>query len=112
GNGFELVAHAVPRLDEGVTRRRLVDLLPQPPHEDVHGAVAVRLAPAPELLEQLVARCDASAIERELVEQPELRRGQLGAPAVDVGLHLAWVDAQFLDLDRLASRCLVTANPP
>ena len=73
------VADAVARLDERVGRRLAVDLLAQAAHEDVHGPVAMRLAPAPELLQQLVAGDDAAAIERELVEEAELRRRQLGA---------------------------------
>src|SRR5436189_4206144 len=107
---LELVADAVPRLDERVPRRAAVDLLAQPAHEHVDGAVAVRLAPPPELLQQLVARRDAAAVERELVEEPELRRGQLRAFAVDEGLHRARVDRQLLDLDRLATRRLLAAN--
>src|SRR5438105_14138601 len=110
GDGFELVADAVARLDEGVTRRLLVDLLPQAADEDVHGTVAVGLAPSPELLQQFVARGDAALIERELVEQPELGRRQLGTTSVDIGLHLAGVDAQLFYLDRLAARCLVATN--
>ena len=55
---------------------RAVDLVAQPADEDVDGAVAVALAPAPDLLQQLVARDDAAAVERELVEQPELGRRQ------------------------------------
>ena len=87
-------------------RRAVVDLLAQPPDEDVDGAVAVRLAAAPHLLQQLVARDDAAAVERERVEQPELGRRQLGALAVDERLHLARVDPQLLDLDRVAALLL------
>src|SRR6185437_5990631 len=43
-------------------------------------------------------------------EQPELRRRQVRALAVDVRLHLARVDAQLLDLDRLATRRLLAAD--
>ena len=53
---------------------------------------------------------DAAAVEGKLVEEPELRRRQLGARAVDVRLHLARVDAQLLDLDRLAARRLLAAD--
>src|SRR5947208_3473398 len=51
--GLELVADAEAGLDERMLRRVAVDLLTQAPHEDVDGAVAVRLAPAPDLLQQL-----------------------------------------------------------
>src|SRR5581483_2845342 len=51
---LELVADAEARLDEAVAGRAPVDLLPEPPHEDVDGAVAVGLAAAPHLLQQLV----------------------------------------------------------
>ena len=83
-----------------------VDLLPQPADEDVDRAVAVRLAAAPDLLQQLVAGDDAAAVERERVEEPELGRRQPGALAVDERLHLARVDAQLLDLDRVAAPLL------
>ena len=110
GFGLELVADAEARLDERVARRDAVDLLAQPADEDVDGAVAVRLAPPPHLLQQLVARDDAAAVERERVEQLELGRRQLGAAAVDERLHLARVDAQLLDLDRLAAPLLGRAH--
>src|SRR6266511_530223 len=110
GHRLELVADSVPRLDERVTRRAPVDLLPQPPHEDVDGAIAPRLAPPPELLQQLVARHDAAAVERELVEEAELGRSEPAALAVDVSLHLAGVDAQLLDLDRLTTLGLGRPN--
>ena len=84
-------------------RREAVDLLAQAADEHVHGAVAMRLAPAPHLLQQLVAGHDAAAVERERVEQAELGRRQPGALAVDERLHLARVDPQLLDLDRLAA---------
>src|SRR2546423_2918693 len=105
--GVELVAHAVARLDERVPRRAAVDLLAHLADEDVDGAVAVRLAPAPDALEQLVARHDAAALQRERVEQPELGRRQAGGVAVDVRLDLVGVDAELLDLDRLAARGLL-----
>ena len=47
GDGLELVPHAVPRLDERVARGALVDLLAQAADEDIHRAVAMRLATAP-----------------------------------------------------------------
>ena len=94
-------------------RRRPVDLLAQPPDEDVDRAVAVRLAAAPDLLEQLVAGHDAPALEGQLVEQPELGRCQLGALSVDERLHLARIDPQLLDLDRLAAwRVVAPKRPP
>src|SRR4051794_38006823 len=52
---LELVADSVARLDERVPWRVAVDLVAQPPHEDVDGPVAMRLAPAPDPLQQLVA---------------------------------------------------------
>src|SRR5438552_3158203 len=108
--GLELVADAEARLDERVPRRRPVDLLAQPAHEHVDGPVAVRFAAPPHLLQQLVARHHAAAVERKRVEQPKLGRRQLGAAAVDERLHLAWVDAQLLDLDRLTALFLGRPN--
>src|SRR2546421_8541110 len=99
--GVELVAHAVARLDERVPRRAAVDLLAHLADEDVDGAVAVRLAPAPDALQKLVARHDPPALQGERVQQPELRRREAGGVAVDVRLHLIRVDAELLDLDRL-----------
>ena len=84
-------------------RRVAVDLLAQAAHEHIDRTVAMRLAPPPHFLQQLVARDDATAVERERVEQLELGRRQLGAAAVDERLHLARVDAELLDLDRLAA---------
>ena len=84
-------------------RRLAVDLVAQLAHEDVDGAVAMALASAPELLEQLVAADDPAALEREGVQQPELGRRQVGALTVEVGLDVERVDAELLDLDRLAS---------
>src|SRR5437764_8567320 len=107
---LELVADAVARLDERVTGRSAVDLVPEAPHEDIDRAVPMHLAAAPDPLQQLVARRHAAAVERERVEEPKLGRGQLGAGAVDVGLHLAWVDSQLLDLDGLASLLRLRAD--
>src|SRR6266536_1696619 len=101
GLRLELVADAVARLDERVPRRGAVDLLPQPPYEYVDRPVAPRLAPSPQFLEELVAGDDAAAVERELVEEAELGRREVAALAVDIRLHLARVDQQLLDLDRL-----------
>src|SRR4051794_31765204 len=66
----------------------------------------MRLPPAPDLLQELVSRHDASPVERERVQQLELGGRQLGAAAVDERLHLAWVDAELLDLDRVATLLL------
>ena len=85
-------------------RGATVDLLAQPPDEDVDGAVAVTLPASPQALQQLVARDDAALLERERVQEPELGRRQVRALAVHVRLHLARVDPQLLDLDRLAAR--------
>ena len=82
---------------------RAVDLVAQPADEDVDGPVAVALAPAPDLLQQLVAGDDAAAVERELVEQPELGRRQARVAPVDVGLDVVRVDPELLDLDRVAA---------
>ena len=83
-------------------RRDAVDLLPQASDEDVDGAVAVCLPSPPDLLQQLVAGDDAAAVERERVEQLELGRRQTRALPVHERLHLARVDPELLDLDRLA----------
>src|SRR5918999_2605340 len=99
--GLELVSHPVARLDEGVLRCATVDLLAQLADEDVDGAVAMPLAPAPELLEQLVPADNSAALEGEGVKNAELGRRQVGVLARDVGLHLARVDAQLLDLECL-----------
>src|SRR5436190_18539703 len=109
--GLKLVADAEPRLDERVPRRLAVDLLPQPADEDVDGAVAVRLAPAPHLLQQLVAGDDAAAVERERVQQLELGRRQPRACPVDECLHFARVDQELLDLDRIAAPLLGRPYP-
>src|SRR5918992_3694664 len=101
-DGFELVADSVARLDERVAHCAPVDFLPELADEDVDSAVAVTLAPAPELLQQLVTADDATPLESEGVQDSKLRRRELRVLAVDVGLDLGGVDAQLLDLDRLA----------
>src|SRR5438105_1847166 len=95
-DGVELVADPVARLDERVPRRAAVDLLAHLADEDVDGAVAVGLAPAPDALEELVAGHDAASLERERVEEPELGRRQAWALALDVRLHRARADAELL----------------
>src|SRR5439155_4318478 len=109
-NWFQPVPDPVARLDERMAGRAAVDLVAQSTHEDVDGAVAVRLTAAPDLLQQLVAGDDTAALEGQLIEQPELRWSQARALAVDEGLHLSWVDAELLDLDRVASLGVVAAE--
>ena len=53
---------------------------------------------------------DAALVERERVEQAELGRRQLGALAVDVGLHVARVEPQLLDVDLVAASWLLRAG--
>ena len=84
-------------------RGAAVDLLAQLAHEDVDGAVAVRGAPAPDALEQLVAREHAALVERKCVEESELGRRQVGARAVDVRLDVARVEPELLDQDLVAA---------
>ena len=83
---LQAVPDAVARLDERVRGGDPVDLVAQAADEDVDGAVAMGLAAAPDRLQQLVAGGDAALAERELVEQPELRGGQVDVLAVDVRL--------------------------
>src|SRR5712691_6099680 len=89
-------------MNEKVPGRWTVDLVTELTHEDVDRAVAVALTPAPDPLHQLLARDDAALLERECVQQPEFRRRQPGALAVDVRLHVTRIDHQLLDLDPLA----------
>src|SRR5512133_1620703 len=97
-------------MDERVPRCPLVDLLSELAHAHVDRAVSMGLAPAPDLLEELVASDDAPEIEAEGVQQTELGRRQLGVLAVDEGLHVGRVDAKLLDLDRLAARRALPAD--
>ena len=69
-------------------------------------------AAAPDLPQQLVARHNAAPFERELVEEPELGRGQLGAFPCHERLHFPWVDPQLLDLDRLSARRIIATPRP
>jgi len=57
-----------------VPRGDTVDLVAQPAHEDVDRAVAVGLPPAPDLLQQLVARVRAAA--RRGIRREEAPRGE------------------------------------
>ena len=86
-----------------MSRCRPVDLLAQLPDEDVDRPVAMRRPAAPHALEELVACEDAAHLEGERVDEPELRRRQIGAPPVDVGLHVLRVEAELLDHEHLAS---------
>jgi Histidine kinase-, DNA gyrase B-, and HSP90-like ATPase/His Kinase A (phospho-acceptor) domain len=95
-----------------VARRLTIDLLAQPTHEHIDGPVAVRLPSPPHLLEELVPRHDATAVEGEHVEQPELGWCQLGTLAIDECLHFPRIDAQFLDLDRVSALLLLRTNTP
>ena len=72
----------------------------------------MRGAPAPDPLQELVARQNAPLVERERVDEPELGRRQLGARAVHVGLHVARIEAELLDLDLLAASRLLCAGAP
>ena len=91
-------------------RRPMVDLLAELPDEHIDGTVAVRGAPAPDTLEQLVAREDTAQIEGERVEQPELGGRQVGALAVDVRLHVLRVQAKLLDHDLVATTGILRAR--
>ncbi len=91
--------------------RPAIDLLAQLADEDVDGPVAVALAAAPQLLQQLVSADHAAALQRQRVEDAELGRSQPRALAVDVRLHLLGVDAQLLDLDRLAVLAALGSGP-
>ena len=53
-----------------------VDLLTQLAHEHVHGAIPSSLR-RPQILQQLVSGDDAPLLERQRVEQAELRRRQM-----------------------------------
>src|SRR5438105_2441579 len=99
---LEDVAHAEAGVDEAVLRVAAVDLVAEALDADVDGTVAVALAAAPDPLEQLVAGDDAAALQGERVEDAELGRREVGALAVHVGLDVRRVDAQLLDLDRIA----------
>ena len=88
GDRFDLVAHAVARVDERVLRGAPVDLLAKLAHEHVHGPVAVGRPTAPDALQELVARKHAALLASEGVDEPELRGGELRALTVDVGLDV------------------------
>src|SRR4029079_14696036 len=112
GLWLELVTDAVARLDERMPRRPAIDLVAQASDEDIDRTVPMRLPSPPELLLQFVARDDAATVERELIEQLELRRRQLAAHAVDIRLHLARIDRQLLDVDALATLRRRCADAP
>src|ERR1700722_241417 len=79
--GLELVADAEARLDERVARRDPVDLLAQAADEDVAGAVAVGLAPPPDLLQQPLPGDAAPAPPRAgRSAAPRSRPPRRGAP--------------------------------
>src|SRR5215211_7663951 len=109
---LELVAHPVARLDERMRGARGRELVAQLADEHVHGAVAVGLPSPPHPLEYLVSGHDPAALERQRVEQPKLRRRQLGALPADVRLNVHRIHEELLRLDRLAPALLGRANAP
>src|SRR5215204_441244 len=72
GDRIKLVADSEPGLDEGVIDGPLVDLLAQLADADVDGAVAMCLAPAPYLLEELIASDNTALLETEGVQEAKL----------------------------------------
>jgi signal transduction histidine kinase len=98
-------------MDEVVLGRAAVDLVSQAAHVDVDSAVAVTGAPPPDLLQQLIAGGDAPRVEGQRIEEAELGRCELCVDTVHVRLHLAGVDAELLDLDRLASVDILRTHP-
>jgi len=98
--GLEPIPDAEARLDERVNRRAAVDLVPELPDEDVDGAVAIRVAAAPEPLQQLVASDDATALERErlydVITRHALAWAVASASPVEIdriNIHRASLDA-------------------
>src|SRR5512133_1611641 len=112
GLRFQLVPDAVTRLDERVAGRFAVDLVSELAYEDVDRPVTVPFASSPELLQELIAAHDATALERQRVQEPELGRRQLRALSVEVGLHIERVDPQLLDLDRIAALLVLLSSAP
>src|SRR5207247_3489199 len=111
GQRLELVADPVAGVDERVARSAPVDLLPELPHEDVHRPVAMGRAPAPDTLQELVPREHPALLAGKGVDQTELRRRQLGARSVDVGLDVVRVEPELLDLDRVTPARRGLAHP-
>src|SRR5262245_5437744 len=72
GHRIELVADPVAGLDEAVAGGPAVDLVAQPPHEDIHRPVASGLPAAPELLQELVPGDNAPTLKGQRVQEAEL----------------------------------------
>ena len=100
------------RVNEDVRGCSSIDLVPQLPDEDVHRTITVPVAATPDPLHQLLARDHTAGLERKRMQQPELGGRQLGAAPVDVRLHVARVDQELLDLDRLAPVRRLGADTP
>src|SRR5262245_16374000 len=72
-----------------------LELLPQLPHEDVDGAVAVGHRVAPDLLVDVLALDHLAVRLREQLQQLELAAREPDAPPADEGLVLVAADLQL-----------------
>src|SRR5437764_829526 len=91
-------------------RRRFRIAVPRDDALVLEDAEAFRERPRTDAGARVLELREAPRPLREVVDEPKLGRGELGAGAVDVGLHLAWVDSQLLDLDGLASLLRLRAD--
>ena len=81
----------------------VLDLLPQPPHVDGHGAGVERRRVSPDAIHELVAREHLSRVAGEEPEQVELLRGQLQLTAALADLARPLVDGEVVDGELLAA---------
>src|SRR5919204_4376835 len=73
---------AVPRVADGLDRRRRAELLAQAAHADLDDVRARVEVVAPDLGEQALAAHDLAGVEREVVDEPELAVRQIGRPVL------------------------------
>src|ERR671933_228103 len=93
-------------------RRVALDLAAQVRDVDVAGALVAYVGAVPEVLHDLAAAEDALRLGGKEREQPELRRGQAHALAVDPHLVAGQVEAERADLlDRVAHGETVEVAP-
>src|SRR5581483_11992149 len=107
---LKLVSDTPHRLQVPRPRRVLLDLRAQAAHVHRHRARLAGVRVVPDVRHELLAREHAARMPREVIQQVELARRQLDAPARVLDRARARVDAQVREAQRLAVSLLARAR--